>query len=207
MSDSVRTTRERIIDVSIELFSEKGFFEASMRDIAAGTGIKPASIYNHFESKARILDVILEEYFQYIHVNTVQLEAIDAALSSTGTREILDQMFFVFDPNNADRYTKILKIILHEQYREPKAGAFVRDVMFTHNESYVRAVLEKLISAGKLQPVDVDVYAKILVSLTISSSVELMHYGFEEYSRKDRVSRRRATQFLLDMIIEDHRQD
>src|SRR5262245_52544487 len=48
-------TRERILDVALDLFVRKGYAEASLREIAAELGFSKAALYYHFESKQDIL--------------------------------------------------------------------------------------------------------------------------------------------------------
>ena len=57
-----KTTKEKIFDVSLDLFSQKGFDAVSVREIAREVGIRESSIYNHYKSKEAILDAIME-YF------------------------------------------------------------------------------------------------------------------------------------------------
>lgn len=54
-------TKQKIIDVSIDLFSKKGYDSVSLRQIAEEVGIKKSSIYSHFPSK----EAILMEIFNY----------------------------------------------------------------------------------------------------------------------------------------------
>jgi AcrR family transcriptional regulator len=49
------STRERILNVALELFTEKGYDGASLREIAEGLGVTKAAIYYHFASKDEIL--------------------------------------------------------------------------------------------------------------------------------------------------------
>ncbi len=49
------SSRKRLLDVSARLFRELGFHATSMRDIARAAGMRPASIYHHFDSKEAIL--------------------------------------------------------------------------------------------------------------------------------------------------------
>lgn len=64
------STKERILDQSLQLFSTYGYHAVSVRDIADAVGIKDSSLYNHFESKQDIFNNIVmkcfkecEEYF------------------------------------------------------------------------------------------------------------------------------------------------
>jgi AcrR family transcriptional regulator len=56
-----KNNRDRILLIATRMFSNLGYAEVSIRDIAAEVGIKPASIYNHFESKEALLEEIIEE--------------------------------------------------------------------------------------------------------------------------------------------------
>ena len=49
------STRERILDVALDLFVEKGFDKSSLREIAERLGFSKAAIYYHFASKDDIL--------------------------------------------------------------------------------------------------------------------------------------------------------
>jgi AcrR family transcriptional regulator len=48
-------TRQRILDVALDLFIEQGFDGTSLREIAAQLGVTKAALYYHFESKDDIL--------------------------------------------------------------------------------------------------------------------------------------------------------
>ena len=49
------TTRERILDISLELFTTQGYDKTSIRQIAEQLGFTKAAIYYHFSSKSDIL--------------------------------------------------------------------------------------------------------------------------------------------------------
>ncbi len=48
-------TRQRILDVALDLFTEQGFDGTSLRQIAEKLGVTKAALYYHFESKDDIL--------------------------------------------------------------------------------------------------------------------------------------------------------
>src|ERR1700728_2627182 len=48
-------TRERILDVALDLFIEKGYDKTSLREIAEQLGVTKAALYYHFKSKQDIL--------------------------------------------------------------------------------------------------------------------------------------------------------
>jgi AcrR family transcriptional regulator len=52
---SAPETRERILDIALELFTEQGYDKTSLRDIAERLGTTKAALYYHFERKEDIL--------------------------------------------------------------------------------------------------------------------------------------------------------
>jgi AcrR family transcriptional regulator len=53
-------TRERILDVAGELFTDHGYDATSLREIADRLGFTKAALYYHFQSKEEILVALLE---------------------------------------------------------------------------------------------------------------------------------------------------
>lgn len=62
--------KDEILEKSLELFANQGYFGTSMDDIAKAVGIKKASLYSHYSGKESIFkaifDNILEEYASFI---------------------------------------------------------------------------------------------------------------------------------------------
>jgi AcrR family transcriptional regulator len=97
------TKKEVIIEKASRLFREKGFGAASMRDLAEHVGVEAASLYNHIQSKAEILQAIC---FRVANEFMANLEAVEASHQSTlkkmetiirvHIRMMLDQYEFVY---------------------------------------------------------------------------------------------------------------
>jgi len=58
-SSNVKNTRERIIDCAEEVFAEKGFGGARIRDISERAGVTGAMIHYYFNSKEELLRAVL----------------------------------------------------------------------------------------------------------------------------------------------------
>jgi AcrR family transcriptional regulator len=55
LADAKIDTRQRILDVALDLFTEQGYDGTSLREIAEQLGVTKAALYYHFESKEDIL--------------------------------------------------------------------------------------------------------------------------------------------------------
>ena len=53
-------TAERILDAAEDLFAERGYAGATMRDVSAAAGLRTPSLYNHFPGKEALYAAVLE---------------------------------------------------------------------------------------------------------------------------------------------------
>jgi AcrR family transcriptional regulator len=67
MSEPKTGTRERIQQVALELFAERGYDKTSLREIADRLGVTKAALYYHFKTKEEILSSTLEDYLTEVH--------------------------------------------------------------------------------------------------------------------------------------------
>jgi AcrR family transcriptional regulator len=77
--------RKKVLETSLEVFKEKGFFKCTMDDIAEKLGISKGAIYQYFDSKEQLLVALYStgpEVFRSY-----------ASASSKGTAEVVKAMF------------------------------------------------------------------------------------------------------------------
>ncbi len=70
------STRERILDIALELFTEQGYERTSLRQIAERLGFSKAAIYYHFASKE---DILIELHLRLHEFGRGALSGIDPA--------------------------------------------------------------------------------------------------------------------------------
>jgi AcrR family transcriptional regulator len=133
-------TRARIIELATEVFATEGYAAASVRDLAARSGLSVGAIYGSFRGKADLLVEALEAHiaadievvpeavaaqplpeidaYQFAHhpdrerLRTLLLEAAVAARSDTETRERVNDMI---------EAQLELAVEVHEEWRD-RAG-------------------------------------------------------------------------------------
>jgi AcrR family transcriptional regulator len=69
-----QSTRERILDIALELFVEQGYDKTSLRDIATRLGTTKAALYYHFERKQ---DILLELHLRLHALGREALEELE----------------------------------------------------------------------------------------------------------------------------------
>lgn len=71
------STRERILEIALELFSEQGYDKTSLRDIAERLGTTKAALYYHFARKEDILMELHLELHALSHDGLAELASLD----------------------------------------------------------------------------------------------------------------------------------
>ena len=60
-----KDTKERILEMALELFSQNGYAGTNVRELTAALGLVKSSMYKHFESKAAIWNALLDQMIAY----------------------------------------------------------------------------------------------------------------------------------------------
>ncbi|SEW13800.1 TetR/AcrR family transcriptional regulator [[Clostridium] fimetarium] len=162
-----KTTKEQILEVSLLLFSEKGYDAVRVKEIADVVGIKAPSIYKHFKSKQDIFNAILEESNRRYALQTASFNMegldpkMDVGLFETITDEhMLEMGEALFNHFLHDEFTsKIRKLFTIEQFKNQElANLYVMQYMDSPLQ-YQRMMFELLIKKGLMRKGDPEIMA------------------------------------------------
>ena len=81
----MKDTKNQILTVSLDLFSQKGYDGVSIREIAKIVGVRESAIYKHFTNKQEILNKIAEKMSQEIHEAYEKLEVPGVTATTSPT--------------------------------------------------------------------------------------------------------------------------
>jgi AcrR family transcriptional regulator len=136
-------TRERILDIALELFTVQGYDKTSLRQIAERLGFSKAAIYYHFDSKG---DILMALHLRLHDVGIAALDSIGDAEWTLATWATLIDLFI----------EQILEhrelVILHERNR----AALEELHRATHDAGHddLDARLQRALSNPDLDPRD-----------------------------------------------------
>lgn len=154
--DDPRTTKERIFDVSVDLFSQKGFDAVSVREIARNVGIRESSIYNHYKSKETILNAI----FQYFRKELTKMRPPEALNIENLTPDIFrERVHRTHTLFRTPTMEKIFKILINELFKNEKAKEIVLHDLIQEPHMFTEKVLDSMNQRGIIQPIDPKIMA------------------------------------------------
>lgn len=173
-------TKHRILDEALTLFSEKGYANVYVADIAERVGIKAPSLYKHYKNKQAIFDAIIEEMDQRFkdQAGQLQISGTDARADADIYKDISESrlidtgkglfLYFLHD-SYTKRFRKMLTI---EQFRDKALAQAYQKQYADMPLSYQGMLLGLMVEAGVLQTDNVEImtlhfYAPIYMLLTI----------------------------------------
>ena len=119
------STKDRITEAALRLFSEKGYLGASLSDIAKQVGISKAALYKHFASKQEILDHIVARMDELDTERSQRFSMPGNELGGTAAyKEILAEKIRAYSKAQFLHWTeeefpsRFRKMLTLEQYRD-----------------------------------------------------------------------------------------
>ena len=155
------TTKEKIIETALELFSQRGYDGVSVRDIARAVGIRESSLYNHFENKQAIFDGIVDFCVQQSEVYFRQSSLPFAEGDDTSVyqgigldrlQELIERTFRFFfdDPWNV----RFRRLLLLSQYADSRCRDIYRQLYRDKCVQMQAYIFSALMDAGEIRRED-----------------------------------------------------
>lgn len=157
----MKPTKVRILDTAIDLFSEKGYRDVSVRDIAFALGIKASSLYKHYESKDAILEDIFNLFRRKVEETDFPVDNLQELMKSLDPETYLDMAFERFKQVMwTDEILKISKIITMEQQRSQSVREFFTRELVEKPNEMMKNVLDLMVQSRLIKPADTRVLAE-----------------------------------------------
>ncbi len=117
--------RLQIIEGALQVFSTRGFVQATNKDIAAAAGIgSPGLIYHYFKDKADLLRAVAEQ-----HAPPMQVIARGEEWMALPPAEALTQLGLAYMRlREAPQVCAFLRLVLGEALRDPEFGRLLGEV-------------------------------------------------------------------------------
>ena len=173
-------TKQRILDEALTLFSEKGYANVYVGEIADRVGIKAPSLYKHYKNKRAIFDAIIDEMNARFaeQAKAMAVNGSDAAADSAIYQQMSEDhllgigrqffLYFLHDDYNR-RFRKMLTI---EQFADPELAGIYTKLYVDDPLAYQSMLLGMVASSEMLKTDNVEImtlhfYAPIYYLLTI----------------------------------------
>ncbi|MBI5501131.1 MAG: TetR/AcrR family transcriptional regulator [Deltaproteobacteria bacterium] len=163
--------RQEILDASLDLFARQGFQGTSVREIARAVGVNEATLYHYFESKAEILDAIIDLLLE--ERSEALAAADDRGVSLEDVlRELTMKLLARF---RAEREQKLMRLLMIEGPRLAVTGRYPVLRLMRESGERVTRVFETLMKDGRARKRDPQ-----LTGLQFTAPI--FTYGFHQHA-------------------------
>ena len=149
-------TKQRILDVALDLFSKNGFSAVSIRDICKRVDIKESSVYYYFTNKQAIFDELLQQFEATANRLMLQLEQALTAPFDASEGDLFGKTCdCFFEEYLMDDYcNKIMRMLSIEQFRNNEIQKTYYYWLFDKPVNFQTKVFSMLMSAGIIKIAD-----------------------------------------------------
>lgn len=149
------TTRQKIADVALDLFSKNGYTAVSIRDICGQVGIKESTVYYHFKNKRAIFEALLLRFETTAQnmMNRLDQAMADMSVIGPGAMQTVSDVFF-------DRYlmddfcNQFMRVMSLEKFNDEEVCRLYTKWMFDEPLRFQSRVFAELIKAGIVSSTD-----------------------------------------------------
>ncbi|MCI0398432.1 MAG: TetR/AcrR family transcriptional regulator [Chloroflexi bacterium] len=114
----IAARRNQILEAAIQVFAEKGFHQATIKDVAQAAGVADGTIYNYFDNKKALLLGILDRLNETPEREEQFAEAAQVGLEEW-TRRYIRQRFAALEPGGFQIFQALLpEILVNEALRD-----------------------------------------------------------------------------------------
>jgi len=160
--------RQEIFDIATRLFSEKGYDQTSIKDIADAAGILKGSLYAHVDSKEDILLAVVRDVHERFDTNVAACDALNAAPYGRLTAFLAGHFDVACSALEYHQiYSRDWRSLGPERYREIRAK---RDAY----QRYLTGLLADAQADGRVRA---DVTPRLL-AITVLTMLNSMHTWF-----------------------------
>lgn len=186
------TTKEKILEESMKLFSVQGFDSVSVRAIAKEVGVRDSALYKHFKSKQAIFDALVEESREkflkkYSEFCMTEIESVDLT-------ELCMNMF-AFQTENP-WITMFRRMLIMEQFKNPKMAAIYKNIFIDMPIQYQAKIFQDLIDKGIVRNKNAEV-----MSMELYAPFFLYH-TIEEDKDRQRTLLKKHVEYFIENYLE-----
>lgn len=149
------TTRERILDAAIEVFSQKGYHNTRMDDIVDAAHASKGSIYFHFPSKEDIFLGLVDKFASLLEK---RLQSV-IEHETSGIQRVQTALTVCVETFGS--YQGLAKIFLVQAVGLGQAFEVKREQIKERFALIIQAQIEQAIAEGEIPPLDAETAAHV----------------------------------------------
>ena len=159
------STKERLLEAALDLFSQRGYSATSVDEIAESIGIKGPNIYKYFKGKEALLYAITDySVTKYKEKMSMNIDISKLVHNKEELREFsLNQIKYTLTNNDIIRLRKMYTL---EQFRDEHMRSMMTRQQYTAIMDIYIKIFTELVRTGQIKSGEPDILAIEYISPT-----------------------------------------
>jgi AcrR family transcriptional regulator len=189
-----RLRKQQILAAALNIFSEKGFAQATTAEIARAAGVAEGTIYNYFHSKRELFISVIRDFI----INASLLELFqklpqqDIALTFT---QILQNRFDLIESGPMSR----LPVLMGEVLRDPELKTLLTSKFFQPILSQLDKTYRAMTGSAGIRSLEPDIIVRAAGGMIIGFIMLRVFEG--ETSPLNRLPREKVVADVVDILL------
>ncbi|MCA9998097.1 MAG: TetR/AcrR family transcriptional regulator [Anaerolineales bacterium] len=182
-----QSTRERILDAALNIFSRKGYYDTRLDEIVDESATSKGAIYFHFPNKEQLFLALVDQFADLLE-RRVNEAIVQEEQGIQRVRVALETCL-----NTFGRYRRPAKILLVQAAGLGNTFEKKRNEVNERFANLIAVNLEESVTVGDIAPLDVEVVAFAWMGAIYEVIIRWVHTGDPEPER--------IMQTLLPMLL------
>lgn len=171
MTKNSKTTKDRILDAAMSIFSHKGYYDTHLDEIADASDSSKGSIYFHFPNKEKLFISLVDQFADVIERNVT--EAIES--EPAGMKRV--QMAIESVLETFGKYRRPAKILLVQAVGLGNVFEKKRMEVTDRFANLIQTYLQEAIDVGDIAEVDSEVVAHAWMGAIYNVVIQWVYTG------------------------------
>ena len=157
-------TKRKIFEISMKLFSEKGYEATSIEEITAIVGVAKGTLYYHFNSKEEIFNFLVDEGMKLL-INSIEIK-ISKCINTIEKLKAIS----LIQLKTIKKYEDFIIIVMSQAWGNEPRNIFCRKKVIEYVE-LIQKIIEEGLEKKDIRNCNSEVLASQIFSLTCSTLV------------------------------------
>ena len=177
MASDPNSTKGRILDAALDIFSRKGFYNTKLDEIVEASHTSKGAIYFHFPNKERLFLALVDQFADLLERRVV--EAIQN--EEKGINRVRIAMITILD--TFGRYRRPAKILLVQAAGLGSTFEEKRNEINDRFAFLIQTYLDESVEIGDIEPVDTEVVSMAWMGAIYNVVIRWVNTGEPEPER------------------------
>lgn len=180
----MKDKRELLINAAYKVFSEKGYYNAKMEEIAEEAGVGKGTVYSYFDNKKDLFDTMvfsfLEEYFIRLEKGVNENDSMETIIN----KFLLNHMEILISTKAT--FMKVMTDFSNIPRNKEEIKSFHKKFIIEKTERYMK-IFEKAKEKGELRDINPFLAANFFLGALKGVSESII--VFDEVTDKEKIAR------------------